>query len=472
MSKDIRKVLKEIDHGKALEENLPVYINCLADSYRKTAVLHLAFHYDMLFEQLVEQPDGVAEDIKALTCLLERGLSEYLSGDFERAALLEQLFSERLTVIEKMQVLTAYVDRLSNYEYVLNRREPEFHENALAVQETEEFLKRLQIYLFQQKDPVVANERIREVIGQLPVRMAKTRFYDILEQSIGLYKEQERASLDSFLYMIRTAGNLYTCEGMERYFQEEKEQLHYFDILDYDSLTKEEYDRAVERLAGLAARFQRLSDDYVSVCQILNELIVCILTDFRKEDQKFTKILEKEVKLLSFHALYEGKTEPAEELDQVAELFIFLEGEQERAMERKDLLEAHLPEAVELGSVLAEFKEPLKDMETAGLLLSSSVFAELKGSKEDNRIDFVVSDYEAKKKAAELIDAFDAYFQCHTRRLNRAVMANTLSKVPVFFQTAKEVTAYVTHALTKCTDASEKKACMYLLNEILEENGI
>lgn len=137
------------------------------------------------------------------------------------------------------------------------------------------------------------------------------------------------------------------------------------------------------------------------------------------------------------------------------------------------MLEAHLPEAVELGSALAEFKECLKDMETAGLLLSSSVFAELKGSKEsDTQIDFVVSDYEAKKKAAELIDAFDAYFQCHTRRLNRAVMANTLSKVPVFFQTAEEVTAYVTHALTKCTDASEKKACMYLLNEILEENGI
>ena len=122
---------------------------------------------------------------------------------------------------------------------------------------------------------------------------------------------------------------------------------------------------------------------------------------------------------------------------------------------------------------MESFKNLLKDMEKASMLLTSSVFAELPKPKEDGaEVEFIVSDYEAKKKAADLIDEFDSYFKSHTKRLNRAVMANTLSKVPVFFHNSEEVTAYVTNALTKCKENSEKTVCMYLLNEILEENGL
>lgn len=473
MSRDIRKVLKEIDKGKNLEENLPVYLNCLADSYRKTAVLHMAFHYDTLFEQFMDREEAIAEDMKELTLLLEQSLNTYFQTSGEYSEILGTLLKERSVIIEKMQVLTAYVDRLSNYEYVLNRLEPEFHEGTMQTFEDEEFIQRLRIYLFKEKDPVIANDRIREVVGQLPVRMAKSKFYDILEQSIGLYKNNERESLESFLYMIRTAGSLYTCDGMERYFLEEKEEMSYFDALDYDSLTTEEYDSAVKRLTALAAHFEGLSDDYVSVCELLNELIVCILTDFRKDEEKLSGILKKETECLSFQALYDNSDDLEERLDQVADLFIFLEGEQESAMERKDMLEAHLSEAVELGSGMENFKNRLKDMEKASMLLTSSVFAELPKPKEDGaEVEFIVSDYEAKKKAADLIDEFDSYFKSHTKRLNRAVMANTLSKVPVFFHNSEEVTAYVTNALTKCKENSEKTVCMYLLNEILEENGL
>ena len=49
------------------------------------------------------------------------------------------------------------------------------------------------------------------------------------------------------------------------------------------------------------------------------------------------------------------------------------------------------------------------------------------------------------------------------RPVNRAIMAQTLGKLPTFFKNANEVMDYVQHSLGQCSDEAELISCIKLL---------
>ncbi len=48
------------------------------------------------------------------------------------------------------------------------------------------------------------NYKIQDVIGQLPVRLTKNKFFEMLSDGMSVYEGGTKESLNSFLYMIRT----------------------------------------------------------------------------------------------------------------------------------------------------------------------------------------------------------------------------------------------------------------------------
>ena len=79
-----------------------------------------------------------------------------------------------------------------------------------------------------------------------------------------------------------------------------------------------------------------------------------------------------------------------------------------------------------------------------------------------------VTEKMAEEAAATLIAECKALFQGKSRMLRRAVMANTLEKMPVFFTSAQEVADYVMNSLSLCDDEAEKYASKQLLLEVIQ----
>ena len=77
------------------------------------------------------------------------------------------------------------------------------------------------------------------------------------------------------------------------------------------------------------------------------------------------------------------------------------------------------------------------------LLVSNSVFADLEDTGTQEKVTREMAD----RAAAELIEECKAFFQGKSRMLRRAVMANTLEKMPVFFTSAQEVAEYAAKQL-------------------------
>lgn len=155
-----------------------------------------------------------------------------------------------------------------------------------------------------------------------------------------------------------------------------------------------------------------------------------------------------------------------EKLYWLGEQFVAVEGRQERLFEELSMAEAALEgmeesyrNEIEAGGLGEDFRM----LDKLSLLISNSVFADLEDAGTEEKVTREMAD----RVAAELIEECKAFFQGKSRMLRRAVMANTLEKMPVFFTSAQEVADYVTDALSGCDDEAEKYAAKQLLMEMM-----
>jgi hypothetical protein len=146
-----------------------------------------------------------------------------------------------------------------------------------------------------------------------------------------------------------------------------------------------------------------------------------------------------------------------------------LEGVQEDRMDVVSVMEDALYEVNRQHKALAESLMLDKVMQVllrTQKLLSSSIFINLEDtSTEEKAVDELKIEEEAKMLEEELTVLFaDA-----DRLVVRAVIANTLNKMPVFFADHKEVMDYVLYSLKRCSDLYEKTACYEIINAIMSE---
>ena len=70
----------------------------------------------------------------------------------------------------------------------------------------------------------------------------------------------------------------------------------------------------------------------------------------------------------------------------------------------------------------------------------------------------------------KLLDLFIELFSKSSKVYVRAVMANVLSELPVFFKDIAEVSEYVTNQIVSCKNESEKMACYVVLSDMMDED--
>lgn len=476
MSNQLRECVNKLKRGQDLDSLLPEYLEQSMQLHDGYARIKMMMEYFMFYEVITE---GINPYIETAQEMIERlnGVVAEVYGGGDAASRREEWESELLAmrdeVMERMQVLTGYVDCFVVYEYILNRVQYRFEERE-AMPEDAAFAQEVLNFIFGTQDNVTINDNLRVVLGQLPMRMTRSHYYDLIRNCISVYKGSEVESLEGFLYMFRTSALLYQHPAQEQYFTEFAKVLEELQQVDYETMDKPLYDICAEKVRIHASKLKDLSDLYMQLGQIINEMYTVVVAMPYCENVVQLSTADEVVQGIS--ALFTesgcslwdklGLMAEEEKLGWLEEQLPKVEGMQEKLYDSVNLAEAALDEL--LGGRQEEIErvglsEAYESLRQISLLNSTSVFAELKNEESKGTVTAEIAEQETEKLLAELKELF----QGKSRMFRRAIMAGTVEKLPTFFQSAQEVADYMMEALNRCDDEAEKYASKQLILELI-----
>lgn len=441
-----KQLLHEMKKKNNQAPYLTEYCERFAALYYTYSSIQLAFSYYTLFEVLAEEKTQWADDITAsLNACLE------LTG--EKAV--GQLKGIRSQVMQTMEDVTACTDILGIYEHILNRVEYRFRE--VAVPDLSVTATRIEQFIFADKDAVTINEKIKAIISELPLRMTKQRFYDIITDSLGIYKDSDEAGVEGFLYQLRTTAGLREefpellgAEGIQKLIADCRNT-------DYSDITQEAYEQLNGRLMEVSDQLSLIVSVYMQVQECINhyytmQLCMPYIKEYNQTDEAAMSMVEQ----IRGHF----DEEPSVVLDGCDKYLPSLEGKQEEILERVMKFEALFPD------VQAAFQEDaaVVALQTCSMLVSSSIFIDIEQPQQSKP-----ATPEMIAKATDtLIGEFAQFFETHSKTVNKAVMSMILGTVPVFFNNSEEIVEYISYSLEHCNDETELCASIDLINKYME----
>lgn len=468
----IKQLVKEINNGKNLESNILSYKDILFDIYNQASFLHITMDYFVLYETMQENGGEENGYLKEAVAVINEVVKETFCGNTldeeKRQELIQRLLETRDDVIRKMKILTMYTDKLQIYEHVINRIELKY-EKQIATADVDTFVQKVYQYIFSGKDNVVINENIKEVLAELPVRMARSKYFQLIENSMSVYKDSDKSAVERYVYMLETSAMLYEPEGVDKYFLDVKKFADNLAGLEYSSMSEEQFKEVYSQLEEMAEYISDIADLYVGIQGILNNLY-CYLASY--SSQEFTDAsdiacLTIVKKVQEMFAQGDWPEIAQETMDE----FVKIEGKQETLVEDMlklesvlmDLQISHSEEIEKLG--VEEDFHKLDGIQQ--LIAASGTFVEFDEEKEEEVADEAYILEETQK----LLEKLKVQFAENEMCVNRAVIAATISKFPVFFTSSKEVEEYIRESLERCQDDAERQASMNVIQAIMEERG-
>lgn len=461
---ELSSAVRELTKGKKASENLMIYTKELSALYSNISHLRLAINYytfsEIYYELSKDKREIISNEIEAIQQLVKDVMLNE-GPDFQKSE--EIIVKLRSDIIDKMEILTAFTDRIQIYEYILNRVEYRFNESEYDDNYyRNNFEKDIYNYVINDRDNAVINMKLAMVMGELPMRLSKNKFFDILKDSFSIYKESEKGSVADFAYRLKTAGGIYTPEGMDKYFIQLNKYLEDFAAVDYSEITKEQFEQLRSEMDTAGELVREYADAFVLITEIINDIYSIVLCDGLVYDNnnkdKLTDIISASKEVI------DGGVEPDLEL---AEQFVLFEGVQERLGMLISGPESAMDKILEINEKVIEhigMTENFKKLDKISKLQSTSTFATL---EEDSTLREQADDAYVKNVVDELMTDFANVFESNARYYNRAVMAAVISNVPAYFNNLEEFKSYVHVALTQCSDAAEQKACMTLINMMI-----
>ncbi len=466
--KDLNNIVNDITAEKNLEINLPKFSNSMMSLYNGLAYMKLSMNYYTFYEMY---NDYKKDDL--LNGLVDR-INKVMQNDIINSSSTENSIESaqsidliRNEIISIMEVVTSYTDKLAIYEYILNRAEFRFNGEELDEDYYNEyFTNDIMHYIIADKDNVVINSKISAIVGQLPVRMVKDKFYDYIRDAFSIYKGAQNGTVDDFVYAIRTVAMLDTPEHFEEYFPEVHEYLSNLSNADYKNMDKNEFDRLQSILALATDRITTAADMFVVLQQIVNDMYTVILSKM----YAFSDVSEIEASKSVIEYVWNGFSgkEYNSEDDVITSAFESFEGKQERIYNSVYTNEFAIEYAVNnLSSTLDSLvlKNVFNSLNVITKLQSGSDFVVL--NKDESKYDIADDSY-VLDACEHLITELDNSFAGRTVVINRAVMAMVLSQLPVFFNNVDEIQQYINNSLIQCSDNAEKMAVIHLIKMIME----
>ena len=246
----MKQAIKELHQGKNKEKNIDIFTVGMRELYQKYSYVQLAMLQYVYYECCLEQ-ENISDSQHWFDRVNDLVRQNILTGNPSESnqRALEQIKELRGKVIERMEEITSYIDAFSLYEHILNRVEYRFREQgAVPIDNDQELTRTVMRYIVSQEDNGAINSKISQVIGQLPVRMTKGKFHQLLEEGMDVYATADRKSFDDFLYRLYTSTAIHFTLCDKPYLEKATDLYKVLKKLDYSNLTGEEYRMARDSL--------------------------------------------------------------------------------------------------------------------------------------------------------------------------------------------------------------------------------
>ncbi len=466
MQKQDRLVIKQLGNKQNISENLVKYAELMSNTYYEYSLIQLAMNLYTLQERSQEY---VSEDayVEQALYTIQKFTGRYvLDKQYgNRTQERKEIHEVRNKITARMRILTSYTDALQLYEYILNRLEYSYELVDGDEVDTEAYSQKLFRYLFQDKDKMVINSKIQSVVSQLPVRITKSRFYEIINESLKIYTGAECSSVDDFAETIRACSGLSRPDGFDTEYPVLYELLRSLEQLDYMNLSQEDWQYYTGKLQEAAGYIENIVTDYLLLEDIVNEvyavMTACVyITKDTKEMGYATKILE---------CVLEAMANDTPISEMAEDCFFALEGTPEALLDTLSQAEGLLFDvwSEQQETLQTEgLQEEYADLNLISKLLCNSVFIDL---KPDNLEPEIADSIYVNQVKDALVEEFAQSFVQGHKLINRARMAMVMGNVPVFFNSQDEISSYLTYALEHCNNHSELKAVIAILDEMMDE---
>lgn len=458
-------VVKEISKKKNLDKNLKTFGNYMSDMYYRFAKVCLSMNYFTYFQMMEDLDKEKNKDIAVIHEKLNEIIKNYISGNQNISEDTKALYDIRNNIISTMKVLTSYADIFDRYEYVLNRVEYRFKENdILDSNDDREFTRKIMQYIVADEDSAAINMKISEIIGELPVRMTKAKFFERLDEGINVYRDTDRKSLTDFLYMVGTSAMMDLPDGFEDRFPDLYSIYTSVSEADYDNITEEQYDSLHSKIVYAAQFIQDSVNIYMMLQQIVNEVCAIVdLSEYTTDKGEEAVSCEKLIDYVN-KAFFSGKFDAAD--SELEECFMRIEGVQEMLHEKYMTFEYQLDE-LKKENINDECKDMYDKLFKAEVLVSDSLFVEFNDYNTSDGEK--LSDDEFGRIKKEFMEKTDMFLSDKSRPVKRAVMAVIIASLPTFFNNLEELQEHIYSSLESCRDKAEKAAVIEVINMIISE---
>lgn len=415
------------------------------------AMVRLALNMYLYFGELpleYEQGTGRQEEFDRRYMEL---LGWYLDGEYPRV--LENIDDFRREIRQEMETVVAYSDAVQIYEYALNRIERRFVNGSSEPEiEIETLVGNVMHYLASTEDTTVQNQRIHELLRQLPIRFTRQKYFSMVHDALTSYIGSDYAGLEEVMYLLRCGSLIELSQRCGSGYGRLEEILACLKKLSFRDLTKEDYEKTNDQVKEAGELLLNLTEYCNNLEEMVNDLYLLCLTgpeamrDAAKEASAFA-ILK---------GLWRQYENGSREISQ--QLFAHLpelEGVQEEYFEKYQQLSFRQEEEM----------DPLAFR--VDMLMSTSTFADL----EENKRQGHVTREDLEEVTATFFAELETVFSSSQKPVIRAIMATTLSYLPVRFQSPDELQNYIRNSLDCCTDLAERAVCMELLQQMMEMDG-
>ena len=462
-----KKLVTDIQRKKDPGKDIPEYISLLKQQYNCYATVKGCMNYYTMKEVCEEQQDAdmdVCRYYETLTQLLDKHICKQEAVSQESLDVIDKL---RDKVEYKMHILTAFTDGYELYEYVLNRVEASVT-GVLTPVDASDLSEKMFRYVFSEDDTVVVNSKLQLLMGQLPVRMTKNKFLDILANTLKIYEGGEIRSVDEFADMLRSTILLKKPEGFETEYPFLYQVYHDLEEADYAALNQEQFEDLTNRLQQAADIINNEASAFMLLQETINDIYTILLT----KDGSYEKNWEAVPGYVAACKIIQAcvPVSSTEELpESIMDAFFTIEGVQERIYEGIMILETIMDDIRLDGRdviVNAQLEEDWNRLEKASMLLSTSLFVDLQQTQEGTG----VADHEYITQLQNSLSAqMKDELSSRQKKVSRGMMSKLLAAMPIFMNTQQEIKDYFDYVIQNCKDDSELIACNKLICEIIEE---
>ena len=467
MKKEEKKIIKNIVLGLDLEESLKQYADFMIEKTYIFSLIRLMLQYYTMQEIIIEEEERLdsflEENLQEIHKIIESILlSEELNQELYKKALIN-INNIRDHATQTVRVLTAYVDALERYEHVMNRVEYEILEQTYKM-DIEELKERIFSYILRDKSPLVMNNKIKTIIKELPVRMTKSRFFDILNDALAIYNASDISEVNNFIDMLRSTAMLDKPKGYETRYSELYNLIDTLSKTDFKTLNKEEFLNLREQMLIVSENIEKLVGNYLLFMEITNNVYAALLVHPHYHSNHNEVNIVRSM-LLEIHKAFIESKAISENVD---EMFLEIEGTQERLGEELVQCDAVLFDIkIEHRGLAASVDERIfENLFLVEKLLSNSIFVSLEENEEETQVadtSYIMC------KRDELIASLSELFKNNQKEVNRSVMAGIFKNIPVFFASSLELKEYIEYTLHHCNNESELMACAEIIEEIIDD---